>query len=75
MTNETHGSIVFDVENCRAKNGKPDLVDCLSPQQAHLCGTSLAFGYGYFCKHPRRKEFIEITEKLAIKLIPPSDVP
>jgi len=75
MTNETHESIVFDVENCRAKNGAADLVDCLSPKQTHLCGNSLAFGSGYFCKHPRRKEFVEITEKLRIKLILPSDIP
>jgi len=74
MTSETHGNIVFDVEDCRAKNGAGDLVDCLSPKQAHICGNSLAFGTGYFCKHLRRKEFIEITEKLRIKLIPPSDV-
>ena len=75
MTNETHRNFVFNVEDCRAKKGPPDLVDCLSPNRAYLCGTSLAFGHGYFCKHPRRKEIIELTEKLRIKLMPPSDIP
>ena len=69
MANETYASNVFKIENCRAKNGAADLVDCLSPEQAQLCGNSLPFGSGYFCKHPRRKEFIEITEKLRSKLI------
>ena len=74
MENETHVSNVFKIENCRAKNGAANLVDCLSPEQAHLCSFSLSFGGGYFCKHPRRKEFIEITEKLQNKLISPPDV-
>lgn len=68
MESTRQASIVFKVENCRAKNGAGDLVDCLSPQQAHLCGHSLPFGYGYFCKHPRRKEFIEIVKKLRSQL-------
>lgn len=74
MENKTHASNGFKIENCRAKNSAADLVDCLSPEQANLCGFSLLFGYGYFCKHPRRKEFIEITEKLRSKLVPPPDV-
>ena len=68
MENETNIVRVFDVAKCRAKNSAADLVACLSPEQAHLCGNSLSFGNGYFCKHPRRKEFIEITEKLQSKL-------
>ena len=68
MENESNIVRVFDVEKCRAKNGAADLVDCLAPEQAHLCGNSLPFGSAYFCKHPRRKEFIEITEKLRSKL-------
>ena len=64
MENKSNASNVFDVVKCRAKiNGAGDLVDCLSPKQAHICNRSLSFGNGYFCKHPRRKEFIEITEK------------
>ena len=69
MINESHKSNVFKVENCRAKiRGAGDLVDCLASEQAHLCGNSLPFGSIYFCKHPRRNEFIEITEKLRSKL-------
>jgi len=75
MAIEMHASNVFKIENCRAKNGAADLVDCLSPKQAHLCSCSLSFGNGYFCKHLRRNEFIEITEKLRSKLKPLSDVP
>jgi hypothetical protein len=75
MDNETHASNVFEIEKCRAKiNGAGDLVDCLAPKQASICDFSLSFGNGYFCKHPRRKEFIEITEKLRSKLISPPDV-
>ena len=74
MENETHAGKVFEIEKCRAKNGASDLVNCLAPEQAQLCRNSLPFGYGYFCKHPRRKEFIEITEKLRSKLISPPDV-
>ena len=74
MANETHKSNVFKIENCRAKNGAVDLVDCLAPEQAHICGNSLSFGSGYFCKHPRRKEFIEITEKLRSKIVFPLNV-
>jgi len=75
MVNETHKSNVFEIEKCRAKMmGASDLVDCLATEQAHICGNSLPFGSGYFCKHPRRKEFIEITEKLRSKLISPPNV-
>ena len=69
MENESHKSKVFEIEKCQASvRGASDLVDCLVPEQAHLCGNSLSFGSGYFCQHPRRKEFIEITEKLRSKL-------
>ncbi len=74
MENESHESNVFKIENCRAKNGAADLVDCLSPEQAQLCRNSLPFGSGYFCKHPRRNEFTEITKKLRSKLISPPNV-
>ena len=74
MENESHASNGFEIENCRAKNRAADLVDCLSPKQANLCGNSLSFGSGHFCKHPRRKEFIEITEKLRSKLNSVPDV-
>ena len=74
MENETNIVRVFDVAKCRAKNGAGDLVDCLAPEQANICGNSLPFGYGFFCKHPRRKEFIEITKKLRSKLVSPPNV-
>ena len=65
MVSETHTNEAFDVAKCRAKlTGVFDLVDCLAPEQAAFCGCSLSFGYAYFCKHPRRNEFIENTEKL-----------
>jgi len=76
MANETHASRVFDVEKCRVKiYYVSGLADCLSPEQAHFCGCSQPFGYGYFCKHPRRKEFVEIAEKLRSKAIFPLDIP
>jgi hypothetical protein len=69
MENALHKSNVFEIEKCRVKTHDGiDLVDCLAPEQAHLCRNSLPFGNGYFCKHPRRKEFVEITEKLRSKL-------
>jgi hypothetical protein len=72
MTDETYGRIVFDVEKCRAKELTPELVDCLSLQQAPFCGNSLSFGDGFFCKHLRRKEFVEITVALRAKGEPPN---
>jgi hypothetical protein len=53
-----------DVENCRAKRVTYDyeLVDCLIEHP--LCEFALAFGYGYFCRHPRRKEIVERTAAL-----------
>ena len=75
MANESHANNGFKIENCRAKiNGAGDLVDCLASEQAHACGHSLHFGSGYFCKHPRQKEFIEITKKLRSQLISPPNV-
>jgi len=75
MANEMHANNVFKIENCRAKiHGAGDLVDCLSPEQAQLCNCSLFFGSVYFCKHPRRNEIIEITEKLRSKIIFPQNV-
>jgi|CXWL01.1.fsa_nt_gi hypothetical protein len=74
MENESHAENGFKVENCRAKISVADLVDCLALEQANLCGHSLSFGKGYFCKHPRRNEFIEITKKLRSKLVSPPDV-
>ena len=74
MTNETHGNIVFDVENCRAKNSMKDWVDCLSPEQAHVCGFSESCGNGYFCEHPRRFNIVEITKELENKSVAPPNI-
>jgi len=74
MENETHANNVFEFEKCRARKDGGDLIDCLFPEQAHLCGYSLSFGYGYFCKNPRRDEIMENTKKLRSKLVPPPDV-
>ena len=75
MENASRRSNIFEIEKCRVEiHGDTDLLDCLAPEQAHLCRNSLPFGHGYFCKHPRRKEFVEITEKLQNKLISPPDV-
>ena len=75
MTNETHGNIIFNVENCRAENSMKDWVDCLSPEQAHVCGFSESSGGNrYFCEHPHRFTFVEITKKLKSKLVPPPNV-
>jgi hypothetical protein len=75
MENETLVSNVFEIEKCRAENNIKNWVECLSPEQAHLCGNSLSFGNGYFCKHSRRYEFIEITKNLQSKLNSLPDVP
>jgi hypothetical protein len=74
MANETNTGKVFDIEKCRAQPSAGDLVDCLSPKQAHLCGSSFPFGSGHFCKHSRRKDFIEITENSQRTLISPPDI-
>ena len=69
MTNESHKSNVFKIENCRAENIIKDWVDCLSPEQAHICGFSVSCGHGYTCEHPRRFGLVEITKKLKGKLV------
>jgi hypothetical protein len=53
-----------DMESCRAKKVTDDfeLVDCLIEHP--LCEFALAFGYGYFCRHPRRKEIAERTKTM-----------
>lgn len=63
--------LTFNIDLCQAQQSPIDLVDCLSPGQASYCGFSLAFGNGYFCKHPQRQEFIEKTKKLHNATGPP----
>ncbi len=74
MENESHAGKSFNIENCRAENSIKDWVDCLSPEQACVCGFSVSFGTGYSCEHPRRFKFVEITEKLRSKLVSPPNV-
>jgi hypothetical protein len=71
MENEPHDNIVFNIEDCQAKKRMAGLFDCLSSQQAPLCGFSMGFGEGYFCKHPRRNEFVENVKKTSGKIIDP----
>lgn len=62
---ESQPGPLFDINKCQAKmQGAGDLVDCLAPQQAPFCGHSLPFGFGYFCQHPAKKEFVERAIKL-----------
>lgn len=65
-TSEQDSDKLPDMESCRAKKVTDDyeLVDCLIEHP--LCKFALAFGYGYFCRHPRRREIVERT-KAAMK--------
>ena len=65
MINKPKTNKAFSSKNCQAKaHGAGDLVECLLPEQAQLCGTSLLFGWTtFFCMHPSRKEYIKTTEK------------
>ncbi|MEW6404718.1 MAG: hypothetical protein AB1649_23220 [Chloroflexota bacterium] len=64
MTQKMQTGIEFKIENCHARHRVADLVDCLTAQQAPICGFSLAFGNSFFCKHPRRNAFIEATKMI-----------
>jgi hypothetical protein len=74
MENKLHTSKSFNIENCRADNSIKSWVDCLSPEQASICGFSVSCGTGYSCEHPRRFGFVEITKKLKDKLVFPPNV-
>jgi len=74
MENETHASNSFKIENCRAENSIKDWVDCLSPEQACICGFSISCGSGYSCEYPRRFQLVEITKKLRVKLVSPPNI-
>jgi hypothetical protein len=45
MATKTHVSNIFEIEKCRAAEicGVADLVNCLVPEQASICGCSLPF--------------------------------
>lgn len=61
---ETQEKPIFSVEKCRAKLHTNELIDCLAVEQARLCGHALPFGYGFFCQHPQRMEFVEKQTRL-----------
>jgi len=49
---------------CDAKlTGAGDLVDCLVERP--ICRFALPFGFGHFCRHPRRAEIIGRTRERA----------
>lgn len=55
-----------DSETCRAKQTTCldyELVNCLIERPT--CKFALSFGYGYFCRHPHRKEIVERTKALS----------
>jgi len=49
----------FDIQKCLVKPRAADFFDCLAIDQAGECGHSIPFGYGFFCKHPCRLEFLQ----------------
>jgi len=71
MENETLANKNFNIENCRAENIIKDWVDCLSLEQASICGFSVNCGNGYTCKHPQRFRIVEMTASLKNKLVSP----
>jgi len=64
MENKSHADKAFNIENCRAENTIKDWVDCLSTEQASICGFSVSCGNGFSCEHSRRFQFVRITKKL-----------
>ncbi len=53
--------VLPDMDICRAKeNGLRGYVDCLVIKPAQ-CRYALAFGQGYFCCHPNRRQIIQNT--------------
>jgi hypothetical protein len=61
---ETQKKPIFSIEKCRAKLHTDELIDCLTVEQAYLCSHALPFGYGFFCKHPQRMEFVKKQTRL-----------
>jgi hypothetical protein len=69
MENKSHAGKAFNIENCRAENTIKDWVDCLSTEQASICGFSVSCGNGFSCEHSRRFQFVRITKKLKDEFI------
>ncbi len=61
---ETQERPIFNTEKCRAKLHTDKLIDCLALEQVHLCRHALPFGYGFFCQHPQRMEFVKKQTRL-----------
>jgi len=61
MENESHTDKDFNIENCRAENTVKHWVDCLSLEQARICGFSVSSGNGYSCEHPQRFQIVANT--------------
>lgn len=50
---------------CNAKPaGAGDLADCLVERP--ICRYALPFGYGHFCRHPRRAEIIDRSRERGV---------
>ena len=74
MENESRTGKSFKVENCRAENIIKDWVDCLSTEQACICGFSVACNTGYSCEHPSRFGIVQITKELRSNSIFPPNI-
>jgi hypothetical protein len=44
---------------CRTRPITPDFSDCLMKRVS--CKYALRFGYGYFCTHPKHREFAAVA--------------
>ncbi len=52
-----------DRKICRVKDVVSDIAECLT-ENPGMCRYVMQFGYGFFCRHPQRKEFMtDITVK------------
>ena len=52
-----------DPAACRIQHVTEDLFECMADDAAH-CPFALAFGFGYYCKHPgRRNNFEKAAEE------------
>ena len=52
-----------DLKICRVKDVVSGIAECLT-ENPGMCRYAVQFGYGFFCRHPQRKEFMtDITVK------------
>lgn len=45
-----------DAAFCKTRHVHSDLCECLA-EDAHCCPYAMAFGYGFYCKHPERRKY------------------